>query len=163
MSRREQKLQRRSAGDGSTTSGEGTPVPVDTSIDREASIDIVVFLSTPIIWAAHFFLVYLVAEAGCTGEGPGLRVFDPPVPAVFTLVATAVAVLGCVACTVWAYRRWRAGRAGRAEDSVVPPAADGAGDRHPGATLLFAGVLLGPVSLISVLMVGLPALVLAPC
>ena len=40
------------------------------------------FVAGPVIWSVHFLLVYLVTEAGCSGDGPGLRLFDPPVPKV---------------------------------------------------------------------------------
>jgi uncharacterized protein (DUF2267 family) len=43
------------------------------------------FVAGPVIWSVHFMLVYLVVEAGCSGDGPGLRLFDPPVPTVVTL------------------------------------------------------------------------------
>jgi heme/copper-type cytochrome/quinol oxidase subunit 3 len=84
-------------GDGSRTAGEGTPFAVDVSRDRRARWALAMFVAGPVIWSAHFMLVYLVVEAGCTGGGPGLRVFDPPVPTVVTLLVTAAAALACLA------------------------------------------------------------------
>jgi hypothetical protein len=75
--------------DGSRTAGEGTPFAVDVSRDRRSRWALFMFVSGPVIWSVHFMLVYLVTEAGCSGDGPGLRLFDPPVPAAVTLAATA--------------------------------------------------------------------------
>ena len=130
------------APDGARTGVGGTPVAVDVSRDRLARIIWIPFLGGPVTWITHFMVVYLVAEAGCTGDGRGLEVFDPPVPAAVTLGATAVACLVCLAFAAWSYRRWRAADGG--------PAA---------ATMNFAGFLLALFSFVAVLFVGLPALV----
>jgi hypothetical protein len=131
--------------DGARTGGDGTPVAVDVSRDRTARIIWVPFLGGPVIWISHFMLVYLVAETGCSGDGRGFELFDPPVPAATTLASTGLAFLGCLAFAWWSYRRWRAG-------GHEPGAVD--------ATLSFAGVLLALFSAVAVLFVGLPALVL---
>jgi hypothetical protein len=128
--------------DGSRTAGEGTPFAVDVSADRRARWALAMFVAGPLIWSAHFLLVYLIVEAGCSGDGPGLRLFDPPVPKVATLAATAAAAAAALACARWSYRRWRA---------------DG------GGMLAFAGFLLSLLSVVVVLAVGLPALVLPSC
>ena len=99
----------------------------------------IVFLAGPVTWFVHFMVVYLVAEAGCTGDGPGLALFDPPVPAVVTLAATAVAAAACLAFAWWGHR------------CLV--------DHPPGDSLAFAGFLLSLLSSVAVLFVGLPALV----
>jgi hypothetical protein len=116
------------------------------------------FVAGPVIWSVHFMLVYLVVEAGCSGDGPGLALFDPPVPKAVTLAATAVAAVAALACARWSWRRWQA--------SGAEPAADLAGglqDRDRGGTLAFAGFLLSLLSVVTVLFVGLPALVLPSC
>jgi hypothetical protein len=109
--------------------------------------------AAPIIWSVHFMVVYLAVEAGCTGDGPGLDRFDPPVPTVVTLVGTAVAALACVGTAVWAYRLWQANRSG------------GQAHAQQGqlASLAFAGFLLSLLGIIAVLLVGLPALILPAC
>ncbi|MDQ3538333.1 MAG: hypothetical protein M3415_06020 [Actinomycetota bacterium] len=143
--------------DGSRTAGDGTPFAVDVSSDLPARTTIALFLAGPVIWSVHFMLVYLVVEAGCTGDGPGLRLFDPPVPTVVTLVATAAAALACLACAGRGYRRWRSGR---------QEAADEAGDlgqHDPSGSLAFAGFLMSSLGFVTVLFVGLPALVLPAC
>jgi hypothetical protein len=144
-------------GEGSGTAEEGTPFAVDFSRDRRARTTIAVFLAGPVIWSAHFLLVYLVVEAGCTGDGPGLRLFDPPAPTVVTLVATAVAALACLAAAAWGYRRWRAGQHEVADD------AGGLGEHDRGGSLAFAGFLLSLLGLVTVLFVGVPAVALPAC
>jgi hypothetical protein len=133
------------------TAAKGTAAPVDVTVDPRARSTITVLLAGPVILLVHFMVVYLVTEAGCTGDGPGLDVLDPPVPGVVTLLATAVAALACCGSAFWAYRRWRPGsQSGR--DELV--------DRGP---LAFVGFLLSLLALVTVLLVGLPALVLPAC
>jgi hypothetical protein len=107
-------------------------------------------------------VVYLAVEAGCTGAGPGLRLFNPPVPTVMTLVATAVAAIACLGFAGWAHLRWRANK----HDSLMDEAGDLSGDpqKHDhGGSLAFAGFLLSLISFVAILFVGLPALVLPAC
>jgi hypothetical protein len=142
--------------DGSRTAGAGTPFAVDVSRDRRSRWALAMFVSGPVIWSVHFMLVYLVTEAGCSGDGPGLRLFDPPVPTVVTLTATAVAVLACLASAAWGYRRWQASQheaAGEAGDLGGP-------DR---GSLAFTGFLLSLLGAVMVLFVGLPAIALPAC
>ena len=143
---------------GAWTAAEGTPVAVDVSRDRLARTTWVVFLAGPVTWLTHFLVVYLIAEAGCTGDGPGLDGFDPPVPAAATLAATVVAALACLAAARKALDRWRVSRHGVAADE----AAELSGrfhDRDRGGALAFAALLLSLFSGVAVLFVGLPALV----
>lgn len=111
------------AGEATAAAGEGTPVPVDVSPDPGIRRLIVVLLAGPVLSSIHFLVVYLAVEAGCTGDGAGLDVV--------TLVATALAALGCLASAGWAHRRWRAdpGEAG----NHAGPDASGGGltDRRP--------------------------------
>jgi hypothetical protein len=150
------------AGDGSRTAAGGTPFAVDVSRDRRARWALTMFVSGPVIWSVHFMVVYLVAEAGCSGDGPGLTLFDPPVPKVVTLVVTAAAALAVLACARWSWGRWRR--------SGIVPAADEAGDLagglpdwDRGGALAFASFLLSLLSVVTILLVGLPALVLPSC
>ncbi|MDQ4133989.1 MAG: hypothetical protein M3179_12480 [Actinomycetota bacterium] len=130
---------------------------MDVSRDRLVRVTWVVFLGGPVIWFTHFMVVYLVAEAGCTGDGPGLRAFNPPVPSTVTLAATVVAAVGCLAFAVWGHRRWVVAREGSAADD--PVGLSGADERDRGGTLAFAGFLLALFSFVAVLFVGFPALV----
>ena len=150
------------AAPGSRTAGEGTPVPVDVSRDVRSRFVWLEFLAGPLIWFAHFMVVYLVAEAGCTGSGVGLAVFAPPVPTVVTLAATAVAVAACLWAGLWAYRRARV-RAGAPSDGGSGGASRLGHEIDPGGALAYAGFLLSALSAVTVLFVGLPALVLPAC
>ena len=145
-------------GDGSRTAAGGTPFAVDVSRDRRARFALAMFVAGPVIWSVHFLLVYLVTEAGCSGDGPGLTLFDPPVPRVVTLAVTAAAVAAALACAGWSWRRWRASGAEAAADL-----AGGHQDRDRGGTLAFAGFLLSLLSVVTIVFVGLPALVLPSC
>lgn len=152
---------RRPGRTGALTAPGGTPFPVDVSRDRRARGEWVVFLAGPILWFTHFIVVYLAVEAGCAG-GPGLRVFEPPVADRLTLVATAVAGAGCLAAAVWGFTRARRSRRDRAADAA--PELSGPREHWDrGGTLAFAGALLSLLSLVSVLFIGLPALVLPAC
>jgi hypothetical protein len=113
-----------------------------------------------VLWLSHFLLVYLVVEAGCTGDGPGLDALDPPVSDGVTVLVTAVAAFGCLVCVRSAFRRWRApGQVREAAESGDPEPAP---DEHVRATA-FAGFLLALLSFVAVLFVGLPALYLSGC
>lgn len=137
---------------GAATARGGTPFAVDPSGHQRSQSTLALLLSGPVIWTGHFLLVYLVVEAGCTGGGPGLAVFNPPVPAVVTIVATAVAVLACLGCAALAYRRWRADRTARASPTSE-------------ATVSLAAVAVGLclLGVVTVLFVGLPAVVFVGC
>ena len=149
--------------DGSRTAPEGTPFAVDVSRDRRARSPLAMFVAGPVIWSVHFLLVYLVVEAGCSGDGPGLRAVRP-----------AGAEGG---------HAGRDRRRGRSPPWPVPGGPGGAGARTPheaaadeaagiagglsdrdrGGTLAFAGFLLSLLSVVTILFVGLPALVLPSC
>jgi TRAP-type C4-dicarboxylate transport system permease small subunit len=150
------------ASDDPTAGGEatgvgGTPVPVDLSSDRRARRIWALFVAGPVIWLTHFGVVYLVAEAGCTGDGPGLRVFDPPVPTIVTGVTTVLAVVAS-AIVVWrGYVGWRRGAS--AEERLADvPGEHPEDDEHAGR-LAFIALLLGGLSAIGVLFTAAPALV----
>lgn len=149
-------------GGGSMTPSQGTPVAVETSISRRARASIAVFLVGPLIWAVHFMVVYLIAEAGCTGGGPGLRALDPPVPAVVTLAATVVGALACLGCAWWGLRRWQADRSGRGAPADGDASAE-LSDPDAQGSLSLAGFWMSLLFAVSVLMVGLPAAALGPC
>jgi hypothetical protein len=148
--------------DGSRTAGEGTPFAVDVSRDRRARFALAMFVSGPVIWSVHFLVVYLVTEAGCSGDGPGLSLFDPPVPKAVTLAATAAAAAAALGCATWWYRRWQVSEQERAADEAAD-LAGGLTDRDRGGTLAFAGFLLALLSVVTILFVGLPALALPSC
>jgi hypothetical protein len=140
----------------------GTPVPVDVSLDRSNRGAWAVLLAGPVIWITHFMTVYLIAEAGCTGDGALLDLFDPPVPVVATIVATVVAVPLAAAAAVWAWRGWRSGERRRPAAPDAPPqVAAAAGVRR--RSVAFTGFLLSAFSVVAILFTAAPALVLGPC
>ena len=149
------------SGAGATTSVSGTPMAVDLSGDRRSRAVWVAFLAGPVIWFTHFMVVYLVVEAGCTGDGPGLWLFDPPVPTVFTLAATALAAVASAAAAWWAHRRWRASpeQPGPDDDRLIA----GPEQHDHGGTLAFAGFLMSSLAFMTVLLVGVPAAILPAC
>jgi hypothetical protein len=146
---------------GATTAASGTPVAVDLARDRRTRGMWVILLGGPLLWLTHFMFVYLVAEAGCSGDGPGLELFDPPVPKTLTLVVTALAVAACVPLAFWCLGHWRRATQGSA-DSTEP-----GGGRTPDAagqgTVPYAGFLLASFSAVAILFVGVPAAFLPAC
>lgn len=105
----------------------------------------VLLLAGPVLWIAHFMVVYLFAEAACAARDSDDLAFPgtgaiAAVVVVSTVVAAGVAGLATVAS-------WR-GTRGRRADAT---------------SLGWAGVLLGALSVLSILAVGLPALALDPC
>jgi hypothetical protein len=147
---------------GATTAPKGTPHPIDFSQDRRSRIVWVLLLAGPVVWFAHFMLVYLVVEAGCTSGGPGLRLFDPPVTTIVTLAATGAAAAACLGLARWTYRRWRGDLAGpdRGLSEEPPPAP---GEPNSYQAIAMGGFLLSLLSFVTILFVGLPALVLQGC
>ena len=146
---------------GATASPHGTALPVDVTQDRRDRVIWVAFIGGPIVWFAHFMLVYLVAEAGCTGDGHGFDALDHPVPVVVTLGATAVGALVCLGLARWGFQRWRraVGRDGEVGPSVNGDVADTDGR----GSLAFTGMLLSLLSCLAIVFVGLPAPFLNPC
>jgi hypothetical protein len=153
VSRRERPRDRHRAA-GARTAAHGTPFTVAVGGDQHTRAVLVDLLAGPVIWLTHFMFVYLIAEAGCTADGPGLDIFNPPATATITLVATGVALLACVA------NAWRAiGRSRRAarahEDDPVSHRDDG--------SLSFAGFLLSVLFFLATLGVGSSAVVFTEC
>lgn len=146
-----------SAHDGAMTAEHGTPVAVDVSRDRQNRRVSLVFLGGPVLWFSHFVVVYLVAEAGCTGGGPGLRAFNPPVPTAVTLAVTAVTAAGCLLFAAWGRRRWIEAGQGRGAAGDPGGAADNDTEHDDGGAMALASVLLSLFSFVAVLFVGLPA------
>ena len=146
---------------GGTTAVDGTPMPVTIAHHRQDRLTWVAFLAGQVIWFAHFMLVYTVSEMGCTGDGPGFRLFDPPVPVITTIGATILAALACLGTSVWAWQRWRAGT--DASAPVTDGGFRGPGDDERGGALAFAGMLLSLLAFASVIFVGVSAFFLYPC
>ncbi len=147
------------ASEGATTATSGTPFAVDMAQDRQTRGMWGLLLGGPVLWISHFMFVYLVAEAGCSGDGPGLELFDPPVPRTATLMATALAAAACIPLAAHALRRWRQATARAAGDGDPDDIGKGAGQ----GTVPFAGFLLSAFSTVAIVFVGLPAAFLPAC
>lgn len=166
MSRLPDPIDETSASDpstsGSTTAADGTPHPVDLTPDRRSRVAWVVLLAGPVIWFAHFMVVYLVVEAGCSGGGAGLRLLDPPVPTLVTLGATAAAAAGSLGFARWTYRRWRPAGTNSNQDPFEDATPESE-ERIADEAVAFGGFLLCLLSFVTILFVGLPALFLPAC
>lgn len=103
---------------------------------------VVELLAGPVIWFAHFMLVYLFAEAGCTGA---FQPVGPSAVAVFTIVVTVVAAAATAALTVKVVRDL--------DDDI------GATSRF----MRWTGAMLGGLFVLAILLVGAPALVFPAC
>lgn len=111
----------------------------------------VVFLAGPAIWYLFFWVVYLIAEAGCTAGSGDFRVFGLDGVVVATLGLTALAAVLTVVY---------AGRARRELAAYDTGLGDVLDWRR---ALVYAGGLLAGLFLIATLFVGLPVVVLRPC
>jgi heme/copper-type cytochrome/quinol oxidase subunit 3 len=103
---------------------------------------VVLFLAGPVIWFAHFMLVYLYAEAGCTAA---FQPIGPSAVAVFTIVVTVVAAVATAALAVRAVRDL--------------------GDDIDGDSrfMRWTGAMLGGLFVLAILLVGAPALAFPTC
>lgn len=155
---------RPSPGDGDMTSASGTPVPVKIGGDRRDRRIFAVLLAGPVVWFTHFMLVYLVAEMGCTGDGPGFELFDPPVPVITTIAATVVAVGLCAASATWGLRWWTSSRRrpDAADDVDDSRSAELDGEQR-GGSIAFVGFTLSVFSILAVLFTAAPALAQLSC
>lgn len=100
----------------------------------------VLFLAGPVIWYAHFWLVYLIAEAGCT---PGGLSLDSSGVTLVTVGVTVLALGATVTLGVLAVRD--------------------VGDTMDGNWHLmhWGGAVLGGLFALAIALVGFPALVFA--
>ncbi|NNE13183.1 MAG: hypothetical protein HKN41_13165 [Ilumatobacter sp.] len=111
-------------------------------------------LAGPAIWMAHFWIVYLAAEASCTAERRPTVGFtgDRGLTAII-VVATVIGVGLCVA-SAFANRAQHVRRADRGDQRVNPA---------PVGELGRLGLWLAIGAAVSIVAVGLPIVVLAPC
>lgn len=125
-----------------------------TALDRlRRPASWMLFVAGPVIWFAHFMVVYLLVEGACTVDPPETRLLGRPVLSTLTLGATVVAAIVALAPTTVAYRRWHSASG----DDDWMEIGD---DNQP---LAFAGFLLGVLSIVAMGFVGLPAAFLDPC
>lgn len=108
-----------------------------------------IFLAGPVIWYVYFWVVYLLAEAGCSPGFAELAILGPKFVTVMTLTATSLALTLIVYLTAKAY-----GQMGR-------PLLSSSDNEANWFHLLAA--MLGVWFLVATMFVGLPALYLDVC
>lgn len=129
-----------------STTDPASPRIAEQPPDNPSTIRLwVLLLAGPVLWIVHFMAVYLFAEAACAArESNDIAFFGTgaivPIVVASTLVAAGVTGAAMLAS-------WR-GTRGRTEDATA---------------MGWAGVLLGALSLVAILAVGLPALAVDPC
>jgi hypothetical protein len=89
-------------------------------------------------------------------------VFDPPVPVIVTVVATAIAAVACLAVAASNYRRWRTSVDASDRPQARWPFGD-VDDHEARGALAFVGTLLGALSFASVVLVGIAAPFVPSC
>lgn len=123
----------------------------------------ILLLAGPVTWALHFVGVYLTVEAWCSSATDGALPtwLGTSAPVAVTLVATGVASAVILADLVFTTVRYRQATAetGREAEDATDIDDQLVRDRQ----LLFVGSLLGPLSLVAVLAVGLSALWVPTC
>lgn len=121
----------------------------------------ILLLLGPVTWATHFMVVYLVVEAWCATEPTAPTWLGFSAPVTVTLAATAAAVVVILAGTAFTALRHRQAlaRTRHEHEGATDVEEQPVRDRQ----MLFVGLLLGPLSVVAVLVVGLPALWIQTC
>ncbi|MEZ6132907.1 MAG: hypothetical protein R3C59_29915 [Planctomycetaceae bacterium] len=110
-------------------------------------------ITSPLIWAGHLLLTYIVAAVWCEKLAGSGRSFDEVRWTIFGLTAVALAGIGVNAAG--AYRRHRFGNADLPHDEDTPE------DRH--RFLGFATLLLAGLSALATLFVAAVAVFFRSC
>lgn len=137
------------SGERGTTAGVGGELDpqVDAPPHQRSTVrDWALLLVGPVLWITHFGIVYLFAEAACAAREAGDAFRLPGTGAISPVIVVSTVVLAAVtaAATVVSWR-------------TIGPAG---GDRE---VMARGGALLGVLSVIAILAVGLPAIWLDPC
>jgi hypothetical protein len=116
-------------------------------------------LGSPIIWGAHFLVSYLWVEAACQAH---LLVLDSTILGLTVLSYIVLALtIAAVAATLYvgrsAYHQWQRLRQIPTLNEASHWAVEGE------QFMAFSGVLLSGLFTLTILLTGLPALVLRPC
>jgi heme/copper-type cytochrome/quinol oxidase subunit 4 len=111
-------------------------------------------LAGPLVWFAHFMLVYMLAEFGCRANFNNVFYFDPNGMRVFTLVTTLIAILPVALGGLWALRQTRNLNTRREDDT-----------EHEARIrfLLSLGMGFSVVFVLSIVATAVPALFVAVC
>lgn len=115
---------------------------------RRSITVLLVWLFGPIVWTAHFFMMYGTAAAFCTGLAAGSTAGQSRLIAV-VLTVLAIALLLCFAAwQLVGYRR---------------DLSDGSVNDTPLLFMRTTAIALAILALIGVVWVAVPAMVLSPC
>jgi hypothetical protein len=106
----------------------------------------------PILWFAHFMLVYMVAELGCRANFNNVFYQTPETIRTIVIVLTLVALVAVIAGGVLAYRNWQA-----------LPNAEGSTDDIRTRFLIVMGGLLTGLFVLSIVATAAPAFVVSVC
>ena|SRR5687767_7682311 len=116
-------------------------------------------LGGPVLWSAHFLVIYAWVEFACRVR---LLVLDSTVLGLTVLswsvlILTLIAVLATLYVGWSAYRSWRCIRESRETNELDAWAVESQ------RFMAFSGIFLSALFSLVILLTGLPALVLGPC
>lgn len=111
-------------------------------------------LAPPILWFAHFFVVYAIAEFGCRANFNNWLFITPATITLLTIVITVIALVLVGISGMIAYRRWTTLNGNQNTD-------DSLGERE--RFLVGAALFLNGLFLFSIIVTALPALFLSAC
>ncbi|MDQ2695396.1 MAG: hypothetical protein M3Z21_08465 [Pseudomonadota bacterium] len=113
----------------------------------------------PMVWAAHFLIVYITTAIACAKNLLHLQVHGYAVVPLIIVAATALAAGLIVNGGVLAWRRWR-GAGGNLEEMPPHDRPDKDSRRR---FMAYAGLLLCGLSLVATLWVAMPYLFIDSC
>jgi hypothetical protein len=122
-------------------------------------------LAGPVVWIVYFFSGYLLNEVACTAGWFQATISGLPLLPVITVAYTLLA-LGLVAYAgSWAYRQWQILNRQRDEgtERMRPAAGEQIDVRERSRFVTFAGMLLSLLFGLTILLTGIPSLVLRSC
>jgi hypothetical protein len=116
-------------------------------------------LGGPVLWSAHFLASYAWVEFACHAGLPALdsTVLGLTVTSWSVLALTLLVTLAAVYVGWSAYRSWRRLERSRKKDEP------GSWEVESGRFMAFGGMVLSTLFALTILLGGLPALVLGPC
>jgi hypothetical protein len=114
-------------------------------------------LASPLVWSLHFLASYGVVEFACEARFLDSHILGLSLLSAIVLALTLLAGLATLYVGLAAYKRWRA--------MIGPVNGSGALPQNDQARRFMAlsGVLLSALFGLTILVTGLPALVLRPC
>lgn len=111
-------------------------------------------LAGPVIWFAHFVMVYALAEFGCRANFTNVFFFTPDGIRTAVVVITVIALIGVGAGGLLAYRGWQSEGLNERGDSASEPR------EH---LLMRAAMLLSGLFLFSIVMTTVPVFIVSVC